>query len=91
MHFEHVAFVKMQPGDDDDLVARVDPVQRSREGGVYFQPGVRRSFGTLSRRLVQRSQRRANVTDGMERIFLRRTRSPPFMRAASSRDWAFPG
>src|SRR5919106_1272765 len=54
VHFEHVAVRTMEPGDDDELVSRGDP-------------GVRRSFRALPRRLAWRSQGGADVADRVKR------------------------
>jgi hypothetical protein len=44
VHFEHVAIRTMKPGDDDDLVARSDPEESSREGRIHIEPRVWRSL-----------------------------------------------
>src|SRR5919106_1680681 len=67
VHFEHVAVRTMEPGDDDELVSRGDPGEPSREGWIDVEPGVRRSFRALPRRLAWRSQGGADVADRVKR------------------------
>ena len=68
VHFEHVAIRSMKPGDDDDLVPRGDPEQALHESRAHLEPRVRRSLQPLPRRLVQRSKRRSQVSDGAKRV-----------------------
>src|SRR5262249_33897330 len=73
MHLGHVAIGAVQPGDHDDVVAGRNPQEGARNVRVDFQPGVRRAFGALSRRLVQCSKRRSNEADWMNGVLDRRT------------------
>jgi len=70
MHFAYVTIRTMKPGDDDDLVARGDPEERSREVGIHFEPRVRRSLRALPRRLVQSPKRRSNMSNRVKRVVL---------------------
>jgi hypothetical protein len=51
MDFEHIAIRPMEPRDNDELIARRNPKECSREGRIHFEPRIRRSFGTLARAL----------------------------------------
>jgi hypothetical protein len=44
MHVEHIAIRTMEPRDHDDLIARRDPEQCSREDRINVEPRVRRAL-----------------------------------------------
>jgi hypothetical protein len=47
---EHVAVGPVEPGEDDELVARGDPLDPGGDGGGEDDPGLRRTLVALLRR-----------------------------------------
>jgi hypothetical protein len=70
MDLEYGPIGAMKPGDHDDFVARGEAVQRTSEFRLHLEPGVGRALRSLSRRIAERSQRRSNVPDRLQREVL---------------------
>ena len=49
MHFENVALRLVQPGEDDELLTLLDPVESSLEGRHDLDRGVGRALIPLAR------------------------------------------
>ena len=49
---KHVTLALMEPGDDDDLVARGQKVQSVGRPGMHFEPCIGCAFRSLLRRVA---------------------------------------
>src|SRR6185503_19947144 len=74
---EHVALPLVEPGDDDQLVAGLDPEERRLRPRLHLEPGVGGALGALSRRALSFAERRADVAHGPQRESLRDLRAHP--------------
>src|SRR4029453_11737674 len=52
MNLEYFATATVQPGDDDELVARSDAPERRLKDRIELEPGIRRSLRALPGRLI---------------------------------------
>ena len=68
VNFEDVPAGPMEPGDDDELVARRDSGKRPCVGRVHFKPRVGRPFAPLSWSVVKGTKGRSNAADWMDRV-----------------------
>ena len=50
----------MQPGEDNDVVAGCEPIERLCHGLIHLEPGVWRAFGTLFRCLLSTLEGRSD-------------------------------
>lgn len=63
MHAQDVARGEVQPREDDDLVARREPVEAVEHARVEHEPGVRRSLEALLGRRRRVGQRGLHMPD----------------------------
>jgi hypothetical protein len=68
MHLEDVAPCLVEPGDDDQLLASLDPVETVEEFGYDLDRGVGGFLVPLSGRVRQVDKLRPNDADRLERV-----------------------
>ena len=68
VHLENVASSLVEPRDDDELVAYVDPPERVRDGRFQFDRRIRCSFVALAGRRCAVLQRRSDEADRIHQV-----------------------
>src|SRR5690606_5450540 len=60
---------EVEPGQEHEVVAGLDAVERVGVRGLHLQRGVGRAFETLHRGVLQALELRPDVSQGPERVF----------------------
>src|SRR6188472_3152739 len=68
MHGEGGAIRLVEPGDEDQFLAHLDPAESVEEGWLDLDRGVRRPLVPLPRRLRRVDELRPNEADWMQRV-----------------------
>jgi len=68
MHFQNVAFRAMQPGDDDDVITDIHPLQAASKSREDLENRIRRALPALTWGIASMFDLRPNETDWINQV-----------------------